>query len=69
VRIISVPRLSELSATNLIKEVAKDPVLKLYLPEIKEKRGLNRQFLFNVQQSSSDIHLLGHQHSEAYLLP
>ena len=47
---INVPRLPELSAINLGREVAKDPTLKLYLPDLNNGRQLNRQYLFNVSE-------------------
>ena len=51
-RIISVPKLNELSAMSLVEQVKKDSVIIKYLPEIKDHRSVNRQFLFNVSDNA-----------------
>ena len=50
---VVVPRLPELSVTNLMTDVANDFLLRSYLPELRDADGkiklnLNRQYLFNV---------------------
>jgi hypothetical protein len=39
---VKVPKMNELSATKLLKDVSEDVDLKLFLPELKEKRSINR---------------------------
>jgi hypothetical protein len=51
---VNVPRLPELSAIKLGQDVANDPLLKLYLPDMRDgTRQLNRQYLFNVSAASA----------------
>jgi hypothetical protein len=50
---VVVPRLPELSVTNLLDDVANDPVLRSHLPDLRDvdgkiKLNMNRQYLFNV---------------------
>ncbi len=49
VRIINVPRLQELSASHLIHEAYRDPIIMKYLPAYKENKIMNRQYLYNVK--------------------
>ena len=48
VKIISVPHLEEFSAKDLQKVAMIDPLISSYLPDPREKRILNREYLFNV---------------------
>ena len=71
VRMVNVPRLPELSAIKLGRDVAEDPLLKLYLPDMGEcTRQLNRQYLFNVRLQRIWLTMIAfiaidHQHSQA----
>ena len=55
VRIIGVPKLDEFATKKLEASAQQDPDISKYLPESKEKRSLNRQFLFNVRLHSGVI--------------
>ena len=53
------PRLEEFAAKKLQTLAIADPVIGKYLPEMREKRGLNRQYLFNVSPHTAPLnHLL-----------
>ncbi len=50
---VVVPRLPELRVPALLDEVANDPLLRSYLPDLRDVEGkiklnMNRQYLFNV---------------------
>lgn len=51
IRIINVPKLPELTASKLINEAYTDKLVKNYLPDMKDNRAINRDFLFNVRQT------------------
>eukprot|EP00347_Sterkiella_histriomuscorum_P003784 403362955 len=48
VRIISVPKLNELSVINLISDIKNEPDICKYLPDIKDGKLISRQFLYNI---------------------
>ncbi len=43
-----VPKMPELSVTNLLADALKDKELSRYLPELVGKKTINREFLFNI---------------------
>jgi hypothetical protein len=42
VRIINVPKLNELAVTNLINQVKADNYVMKYLPDLTDKKSVNR---------------------------
>ena len=52
VKIVNVPKMPELTVTNLLRDAVNDKLLNSYLPDLVGYEGklktINRQFLFNV---------------------
>jgi hypothetical protein len=52
---VNVPKIPELSVTNLLADVVRDAKLKQYLPDLTDSEGriktISRQFLFNIINS------------------
>ncbi|CDW73515.1 UNKNOWN [Stylonychia lemnae] len=46
--IVNVPKMSELSAKSITQDAYSDRGIKMYLPDRKDGRPLNRQFFFNI---------------------
>ena len=67
---VTVPRYKEFNAGNLQKAALTDAELKVYLPDTKDTKVINRRFLFNVSRLLV-INCLyaGDQHNQAELLP
>lgn len=45
---ISVPKLGELAVVALLEEVKKDAEVSKYLPDIRSRGSISRQYLYNV---------------------
>jgi len=50
---VVVPRFPEFSVTKLLDDVVKDPLIRSYLPDLRDvdgkiKLNMNRQYLFNI---------------------
>ncbi len=43
-----VPRIEEFRVSRMHADAMKDPALSQYLPDIKPKRPIHRQYFFNV---------------------
>ncbi len=50
---IKVPRLAELSVKNLTDQAFEDPKISKFLPSVKPKRPMNRDWLFTVSSVNS----------------
>ena len=43
--------MNEITAQGLVQEAMQDRILSKYLPDVQNRRTLNRQFLFNVSDN------------------